>query len=95
MWATQEALTTRGLLTKLKGEFDIDMHPNTLCVTLKAMGFVWNRTRHNLKKKRDELKFRIARAQIEDMLAAVDRGEIDLDYCDEAGFTQTHPNRSA
>ena len=48
-----------------------------------------------LEKKRDELKFRIARAQIEDMLAAVDRGEIDLAYCDEAGFTQTHPNRSA
>ena len=50
MWATQQALTARELLTKLKEEFDIDMHPNTLCVTLKAMGFVWKRTRHNLKK---------------------------------------------
>ena len=49
-WATQEALTARELLTKLKGEFDIDMHPNTLCVTLKATGFAWKRTRHNLKK---------------------------------------------
>ena len=29
------------------------------------------------------------------MLAAVDRGEIDLAYCDEAGFTPAHPNRSA
>ena len=48
-----------------------------------------------LEKKRDELKFRAARAEIEDMLAAVDRGEIDLAYCDEAGFTQAHPNRSA
>ena len=48
-----------------------------------------------LEKKRDELKFRAARAEIEDMLAAVDRGEIELAYCDEAGFTQTHPNRSA
>ena len=48
-----------------------------------------------LEKKRDELKFRAARAEIEDMLAAVDCGEIDLAYCDEAGFTQTHPNRSA
>ena len=49
-WATQEALTARELLTKLKEKFDIDMHPNTLCVTLKAMGLVWKRTRHNLKK---------------------------------------------
>ncbi len=29
------------------------------------------------------------------MLAAVERGEIDKTYCDEVGFTQAHPNRSA
>ena len=49
-WATQEALTARELLTKLKEEFDIVMHPNTLNVILKEMKFVWKRTRHNLKK---------------------------------------------
>ena len=49
-WATQEALTARELLTKLKEEFDIVMHPNTLSVILKEMKFVWKRTRHNLKK---------------------------------------------
>jgi hypothetical protein len=48
-----------------------------------------------LEKKRDELKFRTARAEIEDMLKAVDRGEIDMAYCDEAGFAQAHPNRSS
>jgi transposase len=50
MWATNEALTARELLTKLREEFDIVMHPSTLCVTLKKMGFVWKRTRHTLKK---------------------------------------------
>ena len=49
-WATQEALTARELLTKLKEEFNIVMHPNTLSVILKQMKFVWKRTRHNLKK---------------------------------------------
>ena len=29
------------------------------------------------------------------MLVAVERGEIDMAYCDEVGFTQVHPNRSA
>ena len=48
--ATQEALTARELLSKLKEEFDIVMHPNTLSVILKQMKFVWKRTRHNLKK---------------------------------------------
>ena len=50
LWATQQALSARELLTKLNEEFGICMHPNTLCVTLKEMDFVWNRTRHDLKK---------------------------------------------
>jgi transposase len=50
MWATQEALTARELLTRLKEEFDIVVHASTLGVILKEMKFVWKRTRHNLKK---------------------------------------------
>lgn len=49
----------------------------------------------HFKKKRDELKFRTAKIEIEGMLAAVDRGEIDMAYCDEARFAQAHPNRNA
>lgn len=50
MWATAQALTARQLVTQLKEEFDIAIHPNTLGVILKQMGFVWKRTRHSLKK---------------------------------------------
>lgn len=50
LWATEQALTARQLVTKLKEEFDIVIHPNTLGVILKQMKFVWKRTRHSLKK---------------------------------------------
>lgn len=50
VWATQEALTARELLTKLNEEFDIVMHPSTLSAILREMKFVWKRTRHDLKK---------------------------------------------
>ena len=50
LWATQEALTARELLTRLKEEFDIVVHASTLGVILKEMNFVWKRTRHNLKE---------------------------------------------
>ena len=50
LWASTEALTARQLLTKLKDEFDVVLHPNTLGVILKKMRFVWKRTRHSLKK---------------------------------------------
>lgn len=50
LWASTEALTARQLLTKLKDEFDVVLHPNTLSTILKKMHFVWKRTRYSLKK---------------------------------------------
>jgi transposase len=50
VWASSEALTARELVSRVKEEFDIDIHPNTLGTMLKRMDFVWKRTRHSLKK---------------------------------------------
>lgn len=50
LWATQQALTSRQLLSQLHEEFDVRIHANTLTSTLKKMGLVWKRTRHSLKK---------------------------------------------
>lgn len=49
-WASTEALTARDLVSRVKEEFDIAIHPNTLGTMLKRMDFVWKRTRHGLKK---------------------------------------------
>jgi transposase len=49
-WATEEALTAPALLAKLKEEFEVSVHVNTLSAALKKMGLVWMRTRHSLKK---------------------------------------------
>jgi transposase len=49
-WASTEALTARDLVSRVKEEFDIAIHPNTLGTMLKRMNFVWKRTRHSLKK---------------------------------------------
>ena len=49
-WALAEALTAPALLAKLKEEFEVTVHVNTLSAALKKMGLVWKRTRHSLKK---------------------------------------------
>jgi transposase len=51
LWASAEALTARQLLTKLKEEFDVGLHPNPLNTILKKMHFVWERTRYSLKNR--------------------------------------------
>ena len=47
------------------------------------------------QKKRDEVAFRQAQADIEDLRNQAASGEIVLAYVDEVGFSQVHPNRSA
>jgi transposase len=41
------------------------------------------------------VRYRQAQDEIAELLVAADNGQITLAYCDEAGFDQTHPNRSA
>lgn len=47
------------------------------------------------KKKRSEVAFITAQVEIEVLRAQAAAGEMVLAYCDEAGFSQVHPNRSA
>ena len=48
-----------------------------------------------VKKKRNEVRFREAKLEIEEMRAQAERGEITLAYVDESGFALAQPNRSA
>lgn len=95
LWASAEALTARQLQMRLKEEFDVELHPGTLAQILKEMNFVWKRTRHSLKKKRDAVRFRQAQQEIADLRVAAERGEIELGYYDESGVALAPVNRSA
>lgn len=48
-----------------------------------------------LSKKRNEEDFRAKQIEIADLREQAARGEMVLAYCDEAGFSCVHPNRSA
>lgn len=95
IWATEEASTSPALVAKLKEEYDVSVSVTTLSVALKKLNFVWKRTRHSLKKKRNEDAFRKAKLEIDEMVVQAENGEINLAYIDEAGFAQAQPNRSA
>ena len=93
--ASDEPLTATSLLAKhVDGGGEI-VHANTIKGALKNAGYVWKRTRSSLKKKRDEDEFRAMQLEIATLREQAARGEIVLAYCDEAGFSAVHPNRSA
>lgn len=92
--ATEEPLTAKALLGRHIAEGGEPVHVNTITKALKAAGFVWKRTRSSLKK-RDQVAFEAAQGVIEMLREQAQSGETVLAYCDEAGFSQVHPNRSA
>ena len=50
-WAEKEALTAPAIVARLKEECNVTVSVGTVSNALKALGFVWKRTRPWLKKK--------------------------------------------
>ncbi len=94
-WAGEEPLTLTALKVRHEAAGGTRVHVNTLTGVLKRAGFVWKRTRHSLKKKRDDAKFAQAQQEISALRRQAQDGEVTVAYLDEAGFAQVHPNRSA
>jgi len=64
-------------------------HLSTLKRTLKQVfGYSYKRARHSLKGKRDERKFRSFQKIALNLINLEERGELDLFYFDESGFSQ-------
>ena len=49
-WAEKEALTAPAIVVRLKEECDVEVSVGTVSNALKALGFIWKRIRHSLKK---------------------------------------------
>ena len=49
-WIDAEPLTSRALVNRLKTDYGVGISAGTLRNELKRMGYVWKRTRYNLKK---------------------------------------------
>jgi len=94
-WAKAEACTAAGLRSRLSAEQGVQVSLWRVQSALKEKGYVWKRTRHSLRKKRDEEKFREEQVKIAELVEKSKLGEITLAYVDEAGFAQAQPNRSA
>ena len=94
-WAKKEACTAPQLKIRLSDEHGVEVSVWLVQSALKEKGYVWKRTRHSLRKKRDEEKFRKAPVEIAELVEKSKTGETKLAYVDEAGFALAQPNRNA
>ena len=94
-WAKEDACTAPQLKIRLSDEQGVQGPVWLVQRALKEKKYDWKRTRHSLRKKRDEAKFREAQVAIAELVEKSKRGEIKLAYVDESGFAHAQPNRNA
>lgn len=75
------------IVAELKKELNIDISISYLKKLCKKAGYSWKRIRASLKNKRDPEEYARSKELIEKLVRSADKGEIDLFYFDESGFT--------
>ena len=77
-WAKAEAGTAPALRSRLSAEHGVQVSLWLVQSAVKEKGYVWKRTRHSLRKKRDEEKFREEQMKIAELVEKSELGEITL-----------------
>ncbi|VAW44262.1 hypothetical protein MNBD_GAMMA04-974 [hydrothermal vent metagenome] len=75
----------RKILACIEKENSISL--STLKCLCKKAGLVWKRVRKSLRSKRNQEAFDIAHKEIEGLIEKHKKGDIELCYFDESGFT--------
>ncbi|HFD31703.1 MAG TPA: IS630 family transposase [Gammaproteobacteria bacterium] len=75
------------VLAEIKKIYAIDMSKDTLKRFCRKSGLVWKRVRKSLCGKRDDKQFYAKLEEIGKLLERANKGELNLCYFDESGFT--------
>ena len=75
------------VLAEIKKTYAMDISKDTLKRLCRKSGLVWKRVRKSLCGKRDDEQFYAKLEEIGKLLERADKGELNLCYFDESGFT--------
>jgi transposase len=88
-WVNQSPKQLKQVLQRIQEEWGIDVSKDTLKRVLKSLAMSWRRVRRLVGGKPDEQEYSDKQQQLIDLKQQEDRGEIDLRYLDESGFSLT------
>ncbi len=83
----QTPRSLKKVLADLSAHFGITLSLSTLKSVCKRAGLSWKRVRKSLKSKRNADLFKQSQQQLMSLIEQSQKGEIDLFYFDESGFT--------
>ena len=83
----QSPRSLKKVLAELTENLDLTLSLSTLKRACKRAGLSWKRVRKSLKSKRDPELFEQSQKQLASLIEQSHKGQIDLFYFDESGFT--------
>ncbi len=86
-WAKKWPRQLRKVLKKIREVYGIEISVDTLKRILKRQRMRYKRVRQTVKGQRNEEKFRAKKEEIEELKKEEDKGEIELFFYDESGFS--------
>jgi transposase len=75
------------VIAEFSEKYNIELSLSTLKRLCKAYGLSWRRIRKSLKSKRNIEEFERSKAQVNQLVESYKKGEINLYYFDESGFS--------
>lgn len=85
-WVKANPKNLEAIRAQIKDTWEIVVSKATIKRSLKGLGMGWRRIRRRVGGKPDPLEYERKKNELESLKQAEKRGEIDLRYCDEAGF---------
>lgn len=86
-WVKSEPKSLNKVKLKIHKEWQIDVRKETLKRIIKKLGMKWKRMKRGMRKTPDEWELEVKIPRLEELKEKAKKGEIDLRYLDESGFS--------
>jgi len=88
-WVKEEPKALNKVKTRIENEWGIKTSKATIKRIIKKLNMVWKRMKRGLSKEADEWELEVKVPRLKELIEQEKRGEIDVRYLDQTGFSLT------
>ena len=88
-WVKQEPKNLQKVIDKIHKAWSIKLHKETVKRIIKKLKMTWRRMKRGLSKEAEEWELEVKLPRLREFLEQEQKGEIDLRYLDQSGFSLT------
>lgn len=86
-WVKQHPKSLKKVRNQIQKEWGIQLSNDTIKRIIKKLGMIWKRMKRGMSKVPYEWELEVKLPRLEELKKQAEKGEIDLKYLDESGFS--------